>query len=314
MTDPRLVSAYGKLPISPEFLRQRCFRGAAGQFRAWIEVGQSLLGREPFTAREWAVLAQFPGSKEATVAILQASSDIGGRRKYPFTCYVTVPTADLPNGSVVDLLHAAQRLWRPLHRATSDLTSAPDMAGFSQRVDTLAVSPDDASPQPTGMTLREIAEATYGSSRGLRACLRGMWDLSIACSSIAEGRISGTMPALAVPVLPGANALTQAAAWSGCLNATGAFRRALPAVSIFVPLDGQEPSPAWFVLNPLREAHYRVLAQPLPEHWIDPVPSALKIEDRILGRDAFVRTAESELADAPLEELATFALPNVTAA
>ncbi|MCA8962102.1 MAG: DUF2094 domain-containing protein [Planctomycetes bacterium] len=128
-----MISVYGKLPISKEYLRHNCHDGLPLRFRDWMDRGfdhashRSLLppGRE---ARR----VYYAGPRElgGALSVMAPSNDASGTREFPFA--VLVPDRRPVNGE--GRFAALDDVWSGIEGLFDALQREPDNDAFFARV------------------------------------------------------------------------------------------------------------------------------------------------------------------------------------
>src|SRR5262245_6518703 len=100
------IAAYGKLPLSKEFLRHGCYEGTTLKFKNWLDGGHDKLAA-PKNLRDGNPRRFFlrpAGSSEGLVGVSSNSRDASQERRFPFVVFAAVPLAALPEGAPVTAL------------------------------------------------------------------------------------------------------------------------------------------------------------------------------------------------------------------
>ncbi len=87
-----MISAYGKLPISKEYLRHNCHEGLPLRFRDWMDSGFDYAGSRELAARKGVAQRVFYASsstKSGIAAVVIPSKDASGTREFPFALLAT---------------------------------------------------------------------------------------------------------------------------------------------------------------------------------------------------------------------------------
>lgn len=145
---------FGKLPFWPEFLEAEGAFPSARFLKEWIHQGRNLYGygrtlggAEISETLRRRLLLMLPGFKEILAGVIGPSSDLGGRRVFPFAVFVTVPRAHFGRtpflaplalrGAFEDL----EDLWEALAPVPNQKAFEDTMQGFRIRE---PAPPDDA--------------------------------------------------------------------------------------------------------------------------------------------------------------------------
>ena len=126
-----MISVYGKLPVSKEYLRHNCHDALPLRFREWMDRGfdhasqRSLLpsGRDPQR-----IYYVGPESRSASVAILAPSNDASGTREFPIA--VLSEDVGVSDRRFTDLDSA----WSRLETLFAELKKEPDTDALFARL------------------------------------------------------------------------------------------------------------------------------------------------------------------------------------
>ncbi|MEQ8768295.1 MAG: hypothetical protein RL885_30610 [Planctomycetota bacterium] len=176
-TEKLTLAAYGKLPLSKEFLRVGCVGAGPVAFKDWVDVGFSSTAEVHRDAPpDWyrRVLFLEPEGREAVVASIRDSSDEGGERRFPFAVFVTLKSRPLRSLAVGGLAFALEPFWEMLEDRNRDLASASDLSSLHRELSaTVKVSWDSRS-----------AERQYTFSA--RSCPFLRWAVGLPGNSLAS--------------------------------------------------------------------------------------------------------------------------------
>lgn len=276
---PVALSAYGKLPLSKEFLRFHCVGGAVGQFYQWVNAGFDHSsrfggGRGERLELTWRLLFHADGQKELIAAILRDSADNEELRRFPFTCYAPVPRESLPE-SPESQLASLESLWAQLAESDRTLSAERNLEGFRERFKDIVLVP----PTPTtGLDLATIPLAPIVEALGRRAAPAGdprraftstLYDLAKAVRILDSRKIPGErIPALRIPVDARAHVLVQARAWLSCLAPCGFLSARRTPITVAMPLETGAEADLWLVIRPPRASDFSMFAARPQGHFL----------------------------------------------
>ncbi|MFQ5503419.1 MAG: hypothetical protein ACE5F1_01325 [Planctomycetota bacterium] len=301
------LSAYGKLPLSKEYLRFQCFGAQASRYRAWVDEGhEHAVARggkaAQLSGRIWRLLLFL--DETASVATIRASSD--GLRSFPFSCYSALEARSLPGPPSRNLARLLG-LWTELEACNEEASRMADPSAFQELLGARTLSPIEAArPDAPDALDREPIElfcrALFGGEEGAEALPRFLWRLRQACAQLDRSRTPG-VPALRLPLARGRDPGGQAMVWLRFLEAN----RWIPAapVSLAYPAETREEGRLWVLSRPGRAEDLALLGTDA-EGFLVPPPADGGTE--ALGFRRFRERVEAELlaGETTLGELAGF--------
>lgn len=299
-TIPLRLGAYGKLPLSPEYLAVGCFGGSAGDFREWIDQGfecaSRALGSEIDLGRSWRILFLPEGRREAVVATMRQSADQGRARAFPYSVFTTIERRHLDEQTSCTL-RQLNTVWQELNEYETRLASLHSLEAYRDEVAAAELAPFDAEA-PVSVAPDVGVQALAGSLCGDRTAMedfaRLLWDIRCPYRTIDSGRIPGSrLPGLRLPLAAGIDAFTQVLAWIGCLEASAFLggRGAAP-VTVAFPASAGAGTAMWLVRRPPQARDFMMMAA-IPAGLLFPPPEALRQDLR--QQPAFMRQAQQAL-------------------
>ncbi len=245
----RTVGAYGKLPLSKEFLRHACWEGAARELKGWLDAGHDrLAARATAPARDGnrRRLLFLPASgQEMLAAVAINSRDAGGERRFPFIVFTTLARGDCDRECVATAL---EPVWAALEQEMERLRAAEDTDAFFRMVREAALEAEPLSRERCEEAVRgrdgvKVEEWLGNLFRedGVDLWVRGLWRLrSVVAPALATRTRSPQLGTFRLP-LSRAHALgPQIDLWRAILRA---LSPALAASGSWV-LPG-ESDPVW---------------------------------------------------------------------
>ena len=312
------LGAYGKLPVSKEYLRLRCGSGGGGAFYQWINQGydhsvRNGREREPRVGGPWNLLFYPEGMGEAVVARLRDSADSGGLRRFPFSCFTGVPAAEL-NGDPDDQVRRIAPLWQALESIDAKLTECADLAELKEAFKgaELPTLPQwvSSSSALTDIDLVEYARRLTPAQDPLDELGGILFRLASAVGTLAAGVIRGArLPGLRVPLTPEFDLIPQALAWLSCLETGGFLSGRKSPVSIAIPARADGPTSMWILIRPPLPSDFTMLGAPHEGVFFPALAGSVR--NSLVETEAqFLARADRRLfaGGATLSDLASFSL------
>jgi len=308
------LSAYGKLPLSKEFLRLRCFRGPAGSYRRWVDEGYQEAtrrgGDQPHRLGHAHHLLFYPeGEKTAVVARLRDSTDSGGERPFPFTCYGSCP-AKLLKAPPGEALARVRPLFEELTRLDESVQGLADLAAFQEELAHQSLPPPLERGPGEAAESQRLDELVFAgeSEPKPESWVERLWTLRHACETLKAGRIPGArLPGLRVPLAAKADPLGQSVLWLRMLDNAGFLAGRRTPVSLLFSAS-EEPGSLWVLIRPPRTEDFSMLGT-APGELLGPPPPGHS-SPPVAGRSVFREAVQGELLakGATLASLAGFPL------
>ena len=167
-TEYLVAGCHGKLPFWPEYLDVNVALPASRAFRTWIRDGRAAagMGRDsqdgkvpPETSRHRFIYAP-NGSSDLLAGVIRPSSDIGGKREFPFSVFVHVGRRHWSGKSYSLLPIALEPVWDALDDVWESLATATSEPAFREIINAARVP----TPRPAG-----VAKASYDAGQDLAA-------------------------------------------------------------------------------------------------------------------------------------------------
>jgi hypothetical protein len=222
------LRAYGKLPLSREFVSHQCGGRRAQEFSDFLHAGAEHLDPLPAGGTEAVrVYAPLEAGRATACASLWSSTDQGGQRRFPFAFFGVLAADECPPLEAGFLtaftpLHEAHEL---IHERMLDIESSQ---GFSQILEQNEIvrGPFDrekarerfvgtARTYPTG----RWAAALYGTEA--RRFLVALWRLRNLLIHLSRSRNADECSGIRVPLVRSHRLETQADAWLGLIAHSG---------------------------------------------------------------------------------------------
>jgi len=160
-TEYLVAGCHGKLPFWPEYLDVNVALPASRAFRNWVRDGRQAAGGSqdghvpPETSRHRFVFAPGGGS-DLLAGVIRPSSDIGGKRQFPFSAFVHVGKRHWSGKSYSLLPIALEPVWDALDDLWESLATATSEPAFREIITAARVP----TPRPAA-----IAKAAYDSGQ-----------------------------------------------------------------------------------------------------------------------------------------------------
>lgn len=159
------VSAYGKLPIYKDFLRQGLAGQDAQMFRRWLDRGASKFWAERDGYREseippHAFMVAFPATGHQLLGYLWGSHDHGGLRSFPFVLFVSLPVSKSP--APLSLLHALDQVVEQAQAMRRKLSSMHSLDEYYPFIRTARMQIEMHSEKSLREQLDQREEPTIG--------------------------------------------------------------------------------------------------------------------------------------------------------
>ena len=223
------LRAYGKLPLSREFVRHQCEGRRPREFNDFLHEGAQSLDELPLGSdHSIRLYAPLDGGRAMVCASLWASTDQGGKRRFPFAFFGTLPADERPAlepGFLTAFapLHDGYEL---LHERLLALDSSIDFSRILEENESLP-GPfriekardrylEAARTYPTG----RWAAVLYGTEA--RRFLVALWRLRNLIDHLAGSGGGQECAGIRVPLAASHKLETQADAWLGLLARCGA--------------------------------------------------------------------------------------------
>lgn len=218
------IAAYGKLPVSPEFLRHNCYEGAGATFKSWVDAGHdAFVGvGEQYASKAGPlqrVLFDDGRGKQLVAATVAESSD--GDRRFPFTVFTCLPK------KVGVSLRALDPAWRQLAEAHERLLTATTRDHFHELVEHCDAAPLEAAETQTPVagssTLRQWVSGLFAGENSEERWAQVVMRLRNVAEAFARGtKRSGGIRVPLNAAADGEVALVeQAEWWRSCAQALG---------------------------------------------------------------------------------------------
>lgn len=285
------LRAYGKLPLSREFVSHQCEGRRTREFNDFLHAGAKLLDELPLGGSDdMRVYAPVDQGRATVCASLWPSTDQGARRKFPFSFYGVLGqeerpppeagffTAFTPLHDGYDLLHdRLLALDSSLDFATI-LTQNTSLPGPFDMEKARGKYFESARTYPTG----RWAAALYGTDA--RRFLVALWRLRNLRTHLASTSASQECSGIRVPLVKGHRLETQADAWLGLIARCG-----LRTTSILLGRFGPDDTASLAVfLRPLQPTDLGLLAGQSVRGLID-----LSIHKEPADMEGFLTFAET---------------------
>lgn len=253
------VSAYGKLPLSKEYLKHACYEGVAERLREFIDQGYDRFAAQPVRVREGAIrrFVFTRDDSESAVGWIRNSRD-QGKRVFPFLVFARVPWRDFGSGSERSLRLGP--VFDSLAAPEARLASLDDRDRFFEEVRELQASPLD--PQPVndlGVTIHDWANRLYPED-GEYVWVRALWRAALLKSVLQSGSTAPSAAAYRVPIAADLDPLEQVDLWRALLARVfpaGGGRNARPIGTVVWSAEG-EPSCAYLIERAPRTEDFAV--------------------------------------------------------
>lgn len=254
------VSAYGKLPLSKEYLKHACYEGVAERLREFIDRGYDRFAAQPVRVRDGALRRfVFTGDgasgdgAESAVGWIRNSRD-QGKRVFPFVVFARVPWRDLPTGA--ERVQGLAPLFDSLAAPEARLAELDDRDQFFEEARELQAESLDPHPGgDLGLTIHDWANRLYPED-GEYVWVRALWRAALLKSVLQSGSTAPAALAYRVPIATDLDPLAQVDLWRALLARvfpTGGARQARPIGTVVWSADG-EPSCAYLIeRSPLTE-------------------------------------------------------------
>ncbi len=263
-TEKLTLGAYGKLPLSKEFLRVACV-GPAVPYMEWLDRGSaSRTESDPPFESDWyrRILFVSPDGKDVVISSIRDSFDEGGERRFPFTVFVTLKARMLRGLASGGLALALEPFWEALEDRIRDLTSQPDVAGFHQESRSpLKISWDARSAQRQfEFSARACPVVRWGG--GLpdgTSAVRLLWRTRQLFQRLRLFQDPAENVALRVPTSEHVSSLVQTDLWLHLVHRCLGTPTRLPSL-VLTPTELDEGSVA-IVCRPLLDRDFSLLGQ-----------------------------------------------------
>lgn len=233
------IGAYGKLPVSKEFLRHGCYEGMNLEFRRWVDAGfdhassRNVLAGPQSGNRRWMFAP--PGKPDVVVASAIDSLDASGTRRFPFAVFSTVPRKQAVGPR---LLGRLEPLWKGLEDKLDEVKGFQDSETFFSTLRKSALNHSQLSADAATAveffpgTASDWVERLY-SMDPVDLWIRGLWRLRYWVTSMNAAPAAAQLHAVRVPVTGDGAVLPQVDLWLQLLGKLHAVFRETP--TLFVP-------------------------------------------------------------------------------
>jgi len=270
----RQLRAFGKLPVSREFLQLEAGQGAGKVVQDWIKAGhESWITRAEAKKRghiaPFCYFVDIPGSKNlaALGCIWNSRDGASPPRAFPFTFFLT-PPATAPNNWVGQYL-ICENYWRQLgglyEPATRGDVRIQDLRAHElQPIDTLSDATEAIAHEAEQVQLGHWLESLLPNVR----CDKPQEYLAFLESRLDGWRrqAHGSMLALRLPLSRAIAYRVQVAAWLRWLS-TQIGESRVPLTGLFVPQEVAEAEPVLtFVTGPICEKDFQFLTTDARSH------------------------------------------------
>lgn len=256
------VAAYGKLPLSKEYLKHACSDGVGGQIRDFVDRGNDRLAAEPIRVKEGLKrrFLWYPSGRECAVGWTLNSRD-EGKRKFPFLVFTPVQTEDVAAPSLGRRYQALSDRWSELEKGIDRLAAIEDRDEFFDVVRGMKVGDSASSVAVNGagfdIAIEEWAQELYDED-GEYVWLRALWRVALLESAIKSGSNSPAVRAFRVPLSSGRDVLQQVDLWSAVISGILPPSEGTPAITSAVWSAEGEPSSAFLIQRSPRTEDFAV--------------------------------------------------------
>jgi hypothetical protein len=260
------LSAYGKLPLSREFLRFACDGAAARRYSDYLHEVASYCAGLPQEGDN-PIRLYMPLEHGGTIAAsVWPSTDEDGRRDFPFSIFAQVEGENAVRGPL-----AFCTAFEAVHRAHSEALAAvanvSDLRSFEETLRGREWSP---GPLPAESARKRHEEAAASHDTGAwaarlfgddgRSFPLALWRLQkvlqVAQGSLA--RLGDRSPGIRVPMLTDVDLVVQADAWLGLLTGAGTLEC---STNVLLGPFGPDGSASLVLLfRPLRPGDFALVA------------------------------------------------------
>lgn len=207
----RTLAAYGKLPLSKEFLRHACYEGSSLEFKGWIDAGY-----DRFSAREIAHVPSDGAPRrllylpkqdgEWVVAVSVNSHDASGERRFPFTLYTLLASHEVGHSTMTTSL---EPVWDALEEELERLRNMDATETFFAEIRSARVEADPLPRDRATAALEEFQQSPASEwIEGLYhedpedLWVRGLWRLRSLLPALHAGTRAPYLAAVRVPLSP----------------------------------------------------------------------------------------------------------------